>query len=83
MQLKNHGKGVGKNPKVGSNAGHRESAITSGGIETNVEAFHGDIAKGSHGSMTYGAHKKPYSENAPTEKGGRKGAKVVLRGKLY
>lgn len=81
MKLNLHGKGVGKNPKVGSNAGHREATITPGGIETNVQAFMGDIAKGSHGTMTYGAHKKPYSENAPTEKGGRKGAKTVLRNK--
>lgn len=83
MKLNIHVKGAGQNPKIGSNAGHREAAITPGGIETNVEAFMGDITKGSHGSMTYGAHKKPYSENAPTEKGGRKGAKTVLRNKLY
>ena len=74
--------GVGKNPKVGSNPGRRENAITSGGLETAVDAFHGSIEKGSSSSMTYGAHKKPYSENAPLDKGGRKGAKTVLRNKM-
>lgn len=81
MQLKLHAKGVGTNPKVGSNAGHREATITPGGIETNVAAFFGDIAKGSSTSLTYGAHKKPHSEDAPMQKGGRKGAKTVLRNK--
>ena len=81
MKLNLHAEGVGKNPKVGSNAGHREAAITPGGIETNVAGFFGDITKGSPVSLTYGAHKKPYSENAPTVKGGRKGAKTVLRNK--
>lgn len=83
MKLNLHGQGVGKNPKLGSNAGGRENTITPGGIETPVAAFHGDITKGSTARLEYGAHKKPYSENAPMDKGGRKGAKTVLRNKLY
>lgn len=67
----------------GAKAGHRENTITTGGIETAVEGFMGDITHNSPASATYGAHKKFGSENAPTVTGGRKGAKVVLRKKLY
>lgn len=61
--------------------GRTEGAITSGGIETSVEGFHGNITTSSPFSATYGDHKRPGSQMLPTSKGGRGGAKSVLRGK--
>ncbi len=61
--------------------GRTESTITSGGIETSVEGFHGNITTSTPFSPTYGDHKKPGSQGAPILKGGRGGAKTFLRGK--
>ena len=67
----------------GSKPGHRENVITAGGIETAVEGFFGDITHSSPASGTYGAHKKHGTDMAPVVSGGRKGAKQVLRKKMY
>lgn len=63
-------------------SGGRESKITSGGIETSVEGFFGNILTSSPAAATYGDHKKIGSEMAPTTAAGR-GAKEKMRGSLY
>jgi len=63
-------------------SGRKENVVTSGGIETPVEGFHGNITTSSPFSPTYGNHKKPGSQMAPIKTGGRGGAGTYMRGKL-
>jgi hypothetical protein len=62
--------------------GKRENVITSGGIETPVEGFMGDITRSAPFSPTYGNHKKPGSQMAPMKTGGRGPAGTFMRKKL-
>lgn len=59
-----------------------ENKITSGGIETAVEGFMGNITTSTPFKPTYGDHKKPGSEMAPMRTAGRGGAKSTIKGKL-
>lgn len=59
-----------------------ENKITSGGIETAVEGFMGNITTSAPFKATYGDHKKPGSQMAPMVKGGRGGAGKSIEGSL-
>ena len=60
----------------------QENKVTSGGIETANEGFMGNITTSTPFSPTYGDHKKPGSQEAPMQTGGRGGAKASIRSKL-
>lgn len=60
----------------------KENKITSGGIETPNEGFMGNITTSTPFDPKYGDHKKPGSQMAPLQTGGRGGAKATIRGKL-
>jgi SNF2 family DNA or RNA helicase len=62
--------------------GGRENVITSGGIETAVEGFHGNILTTAPFRPTYGNHKRMGSEMAPMKTGGRGGSEAPMKGKL-
>ena len=63
--------------------GRRENVITSGGIETAVGGFHGNILQTSPFRPTYGNHKKMGSEMAPMKVGGRGGSGEPMKKKLF
>lgn len=60
----------------------KENTITSGGIETPVEGFFGNITTKAPFDPKYGPHKTPGSQNAPMRMGGRGGAGKSIEGKL-
>ena len=61
----------------------KENTVTSGGIETAIEGFFGNITTSSPFSPTYGNHKVIGSEMLPTQGAkGRGGAKIFFRNKL-
>ncbi len=61
----------------------REAVVTSGGIETQVEGFHGNLTTSSPFRSTYGNHKVMGSEMLPTQGAkGRGGSKTFFRNKL-
>lgn len=62
--------------------GGRENIVTSGGVETAVEGFHGNILTTSPFKPTYGNHKRMGSEMAPMKAGGRGGSGTPMKGKL-
>lgn len=49
----------------------KENTITKGGIETAVEGFMGNITTSAPFTATYGDHKTPGSQMAPTTAAGR------------
>ncbi|MGO9934282.1 MAG: hypothetical protein ACLPV8_21045 [Steroidobacteraceae bacterium] len=61
----------------------KENTVTSGGIETAVKGFFGNITTETPFSPTYGNHKVIGSEMLPTTGAkGRGGAKQFFRNKL-
>lgn len=64
-------------------AGRTENKITSGGIESAVEGFHGDILHTSPFTPTYGNHKRMGSQMAPMKVGGRGGSGEPMKKKLF
>ncbi len=58
----------------------KENTITGGGIETAV--FASNPFTPGDASMTYGDHKKPGSQMAPTTAAGR-GAPSAMRSKIF
>jgi hypothetical protein len=62
--------------------GGRENIVTSGGIETAVQGFHGNILQTAPFRPTYGNHKKMGSEMAAMKTGGRGGSGEPMKKKL-
>lgn len=60
----------------------KENTITRGGIETPVEGFMDNITTSAPFSPTYGDHKTPGSQMAPTTAAGR-GAKTAMRSHIF
>lgn len=60
----------------------KENTITSGKIETAVQGFFGNITTSAPFTSTYGEHKTPGSQMAPTTAKGR-GAPEAMRSKIF
>lgn len=61
----------------------QENEITKGRIETPVQGFFGNITTSAPFTSTYGEHKTPGSQMAPTTAKGRGGAKEAMRSKIF